>query len=115
MSKEALESQFVGLLDMMQPTAELIARLPQISAANWELRKKRVADDRRTLQARLNEQNDLNRRAIEAKLIGDLSSEDFAAFKAEVRGRIGEIEGQINVLVVCVRQMADYDVRDGPA
>jgi site-specific DNA recombinase len=97
-SKEALESQFVGLLDMMQPTAELIARLPQISAANWELRKKRVADDRRTLQARLNEQNDLNRRAIEAKLIGDLSSEDFAAFKAEVRGRIGEIEGQINVL-----------------
>ena len=42
-SKEALESQFVGLLDMMQPTAELIARLPQISAANWELRKKRVA------------------------------------------------------------------------
>ena len=97
-SKEILESQFVGLLDMMQPTAELIARLPQISAANWELRKKRVADDRRTLQMRLNEQNALNRRAIEAKLVGDLSPEDFTAFKAEVTSRIAEIEGQIKGL-----------------
>jgi len=61
---------------MMQPTGELIARLPQISASNWELRKKRAGDDRRALQTRLNEQNALNRRAIEAKLVGDLSAED---------------------------------------
>jgi site-specific DNA recombinase len=91
-SKETLETQFIRLLGMVQPTAEFIAQLPQISAANWELGKKRVADDRRALQTRLNEQNALNRRAIEAKLTGDLSPEDFSAFKSEVTSRITEIE-----------------------
>ena len=67
-SKDKLETQFVELFQMMQPTGELIARLPQISASNWELRKKRAGDDRRALQTRLNEQNALNRRAIETKL-----------------------------------------------
>jgi hypothetical protein len=72
--------------------------LPQIAAANWELRKKRVADDKRALQARLNQENALNRRAIEAKLVGDLSPDDFSAFKIEVTNRITEIEKQIKSL-----------------
>jgi len=97
-SKEVLEKQFVELLGMVQPTAEGIARLPQIAAANWELRKKRVADDKRALQGRLNQENTLNRRAIEAKLTGDLSPEDFSAFKIEVTSRIAEIEKQIKSL-----------------
>jgi len=31
--KESLEERFVGLLGMMQPTADLIARLPKIAAS----------------------------------------------------------------------------------
>ena len=64
-SREGLEGHFVGLLGMMQPTAELIAKLPDIAESNWKVRSKRIKDEKRTLQNRLNENKALNLRAIE--------------------------------------------------
>ena len=38
----------MGLLAMMQPTAELIAKLPDIAESNWKVRRKRIEDEQRT-------------------------------------------------------------------
>jgi site-specific DNA recombinase len=54
-SRDALESHFVQLLSMMQPTAELIAKLRDIAKSNWHQRSKRIEDEQRTLQNGLNE------------------------------------------------------------
>jgi site-specific DNA recombinase len=40
--REELEGQFVDLLSRMQPTAELIAKLPELAAREWEERKIRI-------------------------------------------------------------------------
>lgn len=97
-SREGLEGHFVRLLGMVQPTAELIARLPDIAESNWKLRKKRIEDEQRILQNRLNENKSLNLRAIEARIKGGLSAEDLEKFKASNDKSIAEIEAQLNSL-----------------
>jgi len=39
-SREGLENHFVQLFAMMQPTAELIAKLPDVAESSWKLRSK---------------------------------------------------------------------------
>jgi hypothetical protein len=97
-SREGLENHFVGLLAMMQPTAELIAKLPDIAESNWKVRRKRIEDEQRTLQNRLNENNALNLRAIEARIKGDLSADDFEKFKGANNKTISDIEEQLKAL-----------------
>jgi site-specific DNA recombinase len=97
-SREGLESHFVQLLAMMQPTAELIAKLPDIAESNWKVRSKRVEDEKRTLQTHLNENRSLNLRAIEARIKGDLSGDDLEKFKEANDKSISDIEAQLNSL-----------------
>lgn len=97
-SREGLEGHFVQLLAMMQPTAELIAMLPQIAESNWKQRSKRIEDEQRALQNRLNENKALNLRAIEARIKSELSAEDLAKFKEANEKSIAEIEEQLNSL-----------------
>jgi hypothetical protein len=97
-SREGLESHFVRLLAMMQPTAELLAKLPDIAQANWQQRSKRIEDEQRTLQNRLNENKAMNLRAIEACIKGDLSGDDLEKFKAANNKNISDIEVQIRAL-----------------
>src|SRR6266496_2062767 len=59
-SREGLESHFVQVLAMVQPTAELLAKLPDIARSNWEQRKERLATQRKQLIERLNEKSLLN-------------------------------------------------------
>jgi site-specific DNA recombinase len=97
-SREGLESHFVQLLAMMQPTAELLAKLPDIAKSNWEQRSKRIEDEKRALQNRLNENKSLNLRAIEARIKGELSTGDLEKFKDANDKSIAEIEEQLNSL-----------------
>jgi len=97
-SREGLESHFVQLLAMMQPTAELIAKLPDIAKSNWEQRRKRIEDEKRTLQTRLNENKSLNLRAIEARIKGELSADDLEKFKEANDKSIADIKEQLNSL-----------------
>jgi site-specific DNA recombinase len=97
-SRDGLESHFVQLLVMMQPTAELIAKLPDIAKSNWEQRSKRIEDEKRTLQTRLNENKSLNLRAIEARVKGELSADDLEKFKEANEKSIADIEQQLNSL-----------------
>lgn len=97
-SREGLEGHFVQLLAMMQPTAELIAKLPDIAESNWKQRRKRIEDEQRTLQNRLNENKSLNLRAIEARIKGELSADDLQKFKEANDKSIAGIEDQLNSL-----------------
>lgn len=97
-SRDGLESHFVSLLAMMQPTAELIAKLPHIAASNWKQRKLRIEQEQRQLTNRLNEEKTLNQRAIEARVKGDLTAEDFEDMKAHIKGKIRSIEEQLKSL-----------------
>ena len=75
-SKEELEDRFCILLAQIQPTAELLAKLPTIAARTWETRKEQIAEDAKALAPRLEEQRALNLRTIKSKIDGHLSDED---------------------------------------
>jgi hypothetical protein len=70
----------------MEPTAELLAQLPKRIATKWKERKERIASEARQLTSHLAEQTALNRRAVIAKLNGELSEDDFI----EVKNAISE-------------------------
>jgi site-specific DNA recombinase len=97
-SRDGLENHFVGMLAMLQPTAELIAKLPEIAATTWKLRKERIEQEQRQLSNRLNEEKALNQRAIESRIKGDLTSEDFETMKAHIKSSIHGIEEQLKSL-----------------
>ena len=97
-SREGLENHFVALLAMMQPTAELIAKLPDIAESNWKVRSKRIEDEQRILQNRLNENTAMNLRAIEACIRGNLSGDDLEKFKAANNKSISDIEVQLKAI-----------------
>src|SRR5262249_14704655 len=59
-SRDELEAQFASLLSRMQPTAQLLAELPERASAHWQERKKRIADTARNLNSRLTDQRTLN-------------------------------------------------------
>ena len=98
MSRDDLEFQFVSLLARMQPTAELLAQLPEIAAREWQTRKSRIAKDAETLTKRLTDQRTLNQKAIMAKLNGELSADDFDVVKKNITEEIFKIEGEISAL-----------------
>jgi site-specific DNA recombinase len=83
-SAEKLEKEFVALLEMHQPTMELLERLPEIAKQLWKVRQERVEQDSRALTIRLQDQKHLNSQAIEAKLKGELTEEDFATVKQNI-------------------------------
>jgi len=67
-SKEELEDNFCILLAQIQPTAELLAKLPAIAPRTWETRKEQIAENAKGLTRRLEEQRALNLRTIKSKI-----------------------------------------------
>lgn len=51
-SREEIESAFVGILSMMEPTQELLNRLPEIAKTYWAHRLDRITTERRALSSR---------------------------------------------------------------
>lgn len=97
-SREDLEGQFSSLLSRMNPTAELLAQLPELAANQWQERKTRIATDARTLNNRLADQRTLNQKAIMAKLNDKMSAEDFDTVKATITEEVHRIESEISAL-----------------
>ena len=85
-------------MTMMQPAAELIAKLPVIAATTWKQRKERIEQERRQLTSKLKEEKALNQRAIEARIKGYLAAEDFDTMKAHIKGSIQSIESELKAL-----------------
>ena len=96
--KKELESHFVKLLGRMQPTAELLAELPQRAAKQWEIRKAQIAANARVLASRLADQETLNQQAIVAKLKSEISKKDFETVKKSIEEEIEHIKAEISSL-----------------
>lgn len=97
-SRDDLHAKFVGLLSMIQPTAELLAQLPGIIAEQWKERRNRISAEAGRLSRRLAEQKTLNQKAITAKLMEEISTEEYEAFKAGSQDEQQSIEAQLSAL-----------------
>jgi site-specific DNA recombinase len=95
---ERLEGSFRTLLGIIQPEAHLLASLPTLAARSWEQRKERIATDARQLARRLQDQTTLNEKAIKAKLLGELTEDDFKVMKASIDRETQQIQAQIAAL-----------------
>lgn len=98
MSRDDLEGGFVALLSRMEASAEFLAQLPVIAAREWETRKVRIGKDAEVLSKRLADQETLNRKAIQAKINGEISAEDFRVMKESISAESERIKEQINAL-----------------
>jgi|GEM_PF-2555987 len=83
---------------MLEPTAQLLANIPELAARSWESRKSRMAADAKVLSNRLAEQTTLNQQAIVAKLKGTLEEADFQAMKKSIGEETARIENDIKAL-----------------
>src|SRR5580704_4296025 len=83
---------------MMEPTQELLNRLPEIARTHWKQRLERITTERRTLSTRLTEVKTLNRKILLQKVNGELSGEDFEVLKENVTQQTTELQTQLNAL-----------------
>ena len=97
-SRDDLHRQFVGLLSLMEPTAELLAQLPGRIAAQWRARNERIAADEKRLTARLADQAALNQKAIVAKVNNEISAEDFDIVKQSIADEKSRLDAALNTL-----------------
>jgi hypothetical protein len=95
---ERLEGSFRTLLGIIQPEAHLLASLPTLAARSWEQRKERIATDARSLARRLQDQTTLNEKTIKAKLLAELTEDDFRTMKASIDRETQQIQAQIAAL-----------------
>jgi hypothetical protein len=79
--REELEHWFIKLLELMEPTAVLLAQLPEIAAREWEERKVRIAADAKVLTRRRGDQTTLNQKLIAAKLNGTIDENEYKLMK----------------------------------
>ena|SRR5579864_3762149 len=97
-SRDDIEGRFVSLLGQMEASAEFLAQLPLIAAREWETRKGRIAKDAEMLSKRLADQDTLNRKAIQAKINGEISPQDFKVMKDSISAESERIKEQISAL-----------------
>lgn len=100
MSKAQLETDWVRLLAMYQPTDEYLDESGKIAMRAWEQRQERTAEDSRALTIRLQDQITLNQKLILAKLKGEVSQSDFDAVKPGVDKEIADIEAAKKALAM---------------
>ena len=97
-SRDELEMQFIQLLAMMEPTAVLLAKLPELAAREWATRKVLIAKDAEVLSRRLAEQKALQQRAVVARIDNKITDTDFDQLKRSVAEEVFKIESQITAL-----------------
>jgi site-specific DNA recombinase len=96
--KDELESNFVHLLAVLEPTLEYLNRLPEIAARQWEARKDGIEQEGRRLKMRLTEQKRLDSDAIKANLRGKLSDENLETLQNEIKDECRTIEDALKAL-----------------
>jgi site-specific DNA recombinase len=89
--KEILERDWVILLNMMQPNNQYWKRLADSAASSWAL----DAEQEKKLRSELAAQRAKHLRAIDAKLAGEISAEDFELWKTAAAGEVQRIEDAI--------------------
>ncbi len=97
-SRDDLHEGFVSLLSRMEPTAELLAQLPERIATRYAERQKQIASQAARLNSRLTEQQTLNQRAVMAKVKGELSAEEYEVFKEASDAEKSRINAELSTL-----------------
>ena len=96
--KEVIESSWIGLLGMMEPTEDLLRRAPELAAKGWELRREHHENELRQLNTRLAAQQAMNMKAIEARVQGIISDEDFSKIKQSIQTDLEHIQEGLRAL-----------------
>ena len=96
--RDDLHEGFVSLLSRMEPTAELLAQLPERIATRYAERQKQIAAQAARLNSRLAEQQTLNRRAVMANVEGKLTDADFQLFKEASDAEKSRINEELSTL-----------------
>jgi site-specific DNA recombinase len=97
-SRYEIEQGFVRILAMMEPTQELLNRLPEIARTYWAHRLDRITTERRVLSSRLADAKTLNQKILLQKVNGELSAADFGTLKETVTQQMADVETQLNAL-----------------
>ena len=95
-SRDEIELSFVRLLGMMEPTQELLNRLPEITKTTYAKRLERITTQRRTPSAHVKQVKTLNQKILIQKVNGELSQEDFQVVKETVQQQLSELQTQLN-------------------
>jgi site-specific DNA recombinase len=93
--RDDLELNWIRLLGMMEPTALLLAKLPELAAREWATRKVRIAKEAEVLSKRLDAQRSMQQRAVVARIDDKISDSDFEGLKRSVAEETFRIEAQI--------------------
>ena len=118
LKKDYLESAWLSLLRMTQPTEEYLRRLPELIAKAWEQRKGQAEQEQRQLKVRLGEQQAVNKQAIEARVKGLISDQDFTTLKTSITDEIEQIEHGLRRLeeernsVQEIAKIKEYELRN---
>ena len=96
--KEFIESSRIGLLGMLEPIEDLLRPAPEIAAKGWELRREHHENELRQRNTRLAAQQAMNRKAIEARVQGHISNEEFSTMKASIQTDLEHIQEGLRAL-----------------
>jgi site-specific DNA recombinase len=83
------------LLGMMEPTAVLLAKLPELATREWATRKVRIAKEAEVLSKRREAQLSMQQKAVVARIEDKISDSDFEGLKRSVAEETFKIEAQI--------------------
>jgi site-specific DNA recombinase len=97
-SRDDLELHFIRVLAMLEPTAALLAKLPELAAREWATRKVQIAKDAEVLTRKLATQRALQQRAVVARIEDKISATEFDELKRNVAEESFKIEAQIAAL-----------------
>jgi hypothetical protein len=90
----------VSLLSLLEPTADASVNvIPKVAKAKWQQWQESISEQNRVLSARLEDQNALNRKLIEANLRGELSQADFDLMKTQITQAVEGIEEAQKALI----------------
>jgi site-specific DNA recombinase len=96
---QALEDQFLSLMNRLQPRPEITAEFSAIAAQVWETQQEESEKSTGKLTARLEEQKRLKSELLRAKLRGEVSQSDYEQGNAEFSREIVDLERQLRVIV----------------
>jgi hypothetical protein len=92
--KEVLERDWILLLDMIQPHADYWQNLSENAAAKLEKNQ----EAQRILKKELTEHRDKHARAVQARINGEISQEDFEIWKSSAATDVARLETILNDL-----------------
>jgi site-specific DNA recombinase len=92
-SKAQLESDWLELMRIMEPTADaLVNVIPKMAKAKWEHRQKRMTEQDRILSTKLEDQRMLSLKLTEAQLRGEIRHADAEQMRQRINQTMSEIE-----------------------